>query len=64
MCFVLFSTWWTIQNGATPVCVAAQFGHLDVIKYLVTECKADPQQSTKVLSRAYGAWDLGVCVCV
>ena len=39
-------------------------GRLDVVKYLVTEGKADPNQPTEVLSRAYDAWDIGVCVIV
>ena len=57
MCFVLFFTWWTIQNGFILLWIAAQNGHLDVIKYLVTECKADAHLPQK----ANGAWDLGVC---
>ena len=39
----------------TPIFSAALNGHVDVIEYLVTKCKADPDQPNKVLSRAYGA---------
>ena len=43
--------------------VAAQEDRLEVIKYLVTKGKADPNKPEKVLRRACGAWDVGVCAC-
>ena len=39
-------------------------GHLNVFKYLVQQCNIDPNLPNKVLTRAYGVWDLGVCVWV
>lgn len=30
------------NNGATPLYLACQEGHLEVTKYLVQECSADP----------------------
>ena len=42
----------TIKTGATPVFVAAQKGHLNVVKFLVLEANADPNKWDKVWSRA------------
>ena len=36
--------------GCTPLWNAAQYGHLKVVEYLVTEAKADPNQPDEVLS--------------
>ena len=41
-----------IKGGATPVYRAAQFGHLDVVKFLVSEANADPNKWDEVWSRA------------
>ena len=41
-----------IKDGSTPVKNAAQFGHLDVVKFLVSEANADPNKWDKVWSRA------------
>ena len=42
-----------IKDGATPVLMAAQNGHLDVVKVLVLEAHADPNKwDNKVWSRA------------
>ena len=45
-----------MQDEATPLHAAALNGHLKVVHYL-TNCKVDPSQPNKVLSRAYGARD-------
>jgi len=39
---------WIKKSGATPVFQAAKNGHLDVVKYLVLEANADPNQPWKV----------------
>lgn len=35
------------SNGATPLYLACQEGHLEVTKYLVQECSADPHMSAQ-----------------
>ena len=40
-----------IKSGSTPVKKAAANGHLDVVKFLVLEGKADPTKPLKVWSR-------------
>ena len=45
----------TTKNEATPALVAAQEGHLSVLKFLVLEAHADPNQPDKVLRRTHGA---------
>lgn len=35
------------SNGATPLYLACQEGHLEVTKYLVQECSADPHVSAQ-----------------
>ena len=62
-CF-LFAKWCAIKGGETPVHAAAYNGHLEVIKYLVTEAKADVNQPSKVWSGVYDVWDHGAIVCV
>ena len=42
---------YSVKSGATPVFVAAQNGHLNVVKFLVLEGKADPTKPLKVWSR-------------
>ena len=49
MCTSVSVNWCTIKDARTPLIVAAQEGHLEVVKYLVTEAKADPNQPTKVI---------------
>ena len=41
----------TTKTGFTPVCVAAQEGHLNVVKFLVLEAHADPHMPNKVVRR-------------
>ena len=41
-----------IKDGATPVLMAARFGHLDVVKFLVVEAHVDPNKWDEVWSRA------------
>ena len=41
-----------IKIGATPVKIAAQQGHLDVVKFLVVEAHVDPNKWDEVWSRA------------
>ena len=64
MCAFLFTKWCIIKAGVTPVFVAAAAGHLEVVKYLVLEAKADPNQPTKVWRGVYDVWDHGVLVCL
>ena len=45
----------TIKDEVTPALVAAQEGHLDVVKFLVLEANADPNQPDKVLRSTHGA---------
>ena len=54
----------TIKNGATPVYIASQNGHLGVVECLVNKAHADPNTPDKVVSRAKGAWNLFVRVSV
>ena len=42
----------TVKTGCTPVFVAAQEGHINVVKFLVLEANADPHKGNKVWSRA------------
>ena len=49
-----------MQDGKTLVFYAAVQGRLDVIEYLVTKYKADPNRASKVSNRAYGVWCAGV----
>ena len=39
----------TIKDECTPVWVAAFDGHVDVVKFLVSEAKTDPNKPNKVL---------------
>ena len=41
-----------IKTGFTPVGIAAESGHLDVVKFLVLEANADPTKGDEVWSRA------------
>ena len=41
-----------VKDGATPVRMAAQCGHVDVVKFLTLEADADPNKADKVCSRA------------
>ena len=53
---LLLCTWWIGDGGMmsivkeqrTPVWSAAFRGHIDVVKFLVLEANADPNQPTKV----------------
>ena len=38
------------KNGATPLMATAQFGHLDVVEWLVTKGNADPNLGNTVWS--------------
>ena len=42
----------TIKEERTPVLEAAFNGHVDVVKFLVSEANADPNKPNKVWSRA------------
>ena len=60
----MFAKWCAIKGGETPVYVATKDGHLEVVKYLVTEANVDANQPDKVWSGAYDVWDHGAFVCV
>ena len=60
----MFAKWCAIKDGFTPVSIAAREGHLEVVKYLVTEAKVDANQPNKVWSGVYDGWDHGAFVCV
>ena len=62
VCFFLFSKWWTIKSGTTPLHMAALHGHLKVVDYFVQKCNMDPNLLHKVLRWAYRVGDLGVCL--
>lgn len=50
MCLFIYLTVWCpyrvvnsqTKNGATPLYLACQEGHLEVVQYLVKDCGADP----------------------
>ena len=44
---------WNTKSGQTPLLKAAFRGHLDVVRFLVTEAKVDPHQRNEV-GKAYG----------
>ena len=50
MCVLLFVKSYAIKDGDTPLFIAAIKGHFNVVKYLVEEAKANPNQPNKVLS--------------
>ena len=55
---------YSIKDGRTPLLAAAHQGHLNVVKYLFTEAKVNPNQPDKVLSGSDDVCDRDVCVCV
>ena len=42
-----------IQDGFQPLHMAASNGHIDIAKYLVTECKVQVDPTAQVLSLTY-----------
>ena len=67
MCCVCVSPlvkWYAIKQmyEQTPLLEAAQQGHVNVVEYLVTEAKANPNQPDEVLSVICDVCDRDVCV--
>ena len=46
----MFVKSYVIKYGETPLFFAAREGHINVVKYLVREAKANPSQKNQVLS--------------
>ena len=64
VCASSFVKWYAIKDGSTPLLEAAKQGHVNVVEYLVTEAKANPNQPDQVLSVIHHVCDRGVCVCL
>ena len=54
----------TVKTGATPVCAAAQEGHLNVVKFLTLKANADPNKPREVFGIVECAWGRRLCACV
>ena len=50
--YLLIILLFTLQTGEGPLYIAAAYGHLGIVKYLV-ECGADKEARKKVLSLLY-----------